>query len=142
MFSILEMNVVITNKTKLTAKQIEQATEKANKFLKEQEECLAELKTLIENKEISVVDLMKSFKAYRNILDNRNKSAHLKYDKKKEANQERRRCYEKIKDKLEAYKEELIKGELEKTNKEVLDLSNNLIMTEKIKRKVKPVIKD
>jgi len=121
---------------------MEQATEKANKFLKEQEECLTELRTLIENKEISVVDLMKSFKAYRNILDNRNKSAHLKYDKKKEINKERRKCYDKIKDKIEAYKEELIKEELEKTNKEVLDLSNNLIMTEKVKRKVKPVIKD
>ena len=48
--------------------------------------------------------------------------------------------YSSIKERVEAYKQELIKEEMKKVNKEVLDLSNNLILTEKPVKVYKKVV--
>ena len=122
---------------KMTQKQIEQAKQRAEKFLKEQEECLASFKRMVENKEISVIDIVKSIKSYRKILDNRNKHSKIHYEKAKEKQEELKGYYDSIKQKVEEYKQMLLKEEIEKSNKEVLDLSNNLVKTERPIRKYK-----
>ena len=122
---------------KMTQKQIEQAKQRAEKFLKQQEECLTELKRMVENKEISVIDIVKSLKSYRKILENRNKHSKIHYEKAKEQQEELKGYYDSIKQRVEDYKQQLIKEEMEKANKQVLDLSNNLVKTERPIRKYK-----
>jgi len=116
---------------KMTAKQIQKAKELSEKFLKEQEECLEEFKRMVENKEISIIDIVKSVKSYRKILDNRNKHSKIHYEKAKEQQEEIKGYYNSIKQRVEDYKQQLIKEEMEKANKQVLDLSNNLVKTER-----------
>jgi hypothetical protein len=125
----------VVKTVKMTAKQIEKAEELKNKYLQEQKASLEELKQMVENKEITVVDLVKSVKSYRKILDSRNKHAKANYEKNKDelkaVRDEAKGYYNSIKERVEAYKEQLIKEEMVKINKEVLDLSNNLIVSER-----------
>ena len=125
----------IVKPVKMTKKQIEKAEELKNKYLQEQNASLEELKQMVENKEITVVDLVRSVKSYRKILDNRNKHAKINYEKHKDelkaVRDEAKGYYNSIKERVEAYKEQLIKEEMDKINKEVLDLSNNLIVSER-----------
>ena len=137
----------VVKTVKMTAKQIEKAEELKNKYLQEQKASLEELKNMVDNKEITVVDLVKSVKSYRKILDSRNKHAKANYEKNKDeikaVRDEAKGYYNSIKERVEAYKEQLIKEEMEKINKEVLDLSNNLIVSERpVKRASlrKPVV--
>jgi hypothetical protein len=116
---------------KMTQKQIEKAEELKNKYLQEQNECLEELKNMVANKEITVVDLVKSVKSYRKILDSRNKHAKANYEKNKDVREEAKGYYNSIKERVEAYKNQLIQEEMSKINKEVIDLSNNLIVSER-----------
>ena len=116
---------------KMTQKQIEKAEELKSKYLQEQNACLEELRNMVANKEITVVDLVKSVKSYRKILDSRNKHAKANYDKNKEVREEAKGYYNSIKERVEAYKNQLIQEEMIKINKEVIDLSNNLIVSER-----------
>lgn len=129
---------------KMTAKQIQKAQELKDKYLQEQNACLEELKSMVANKEITVVDLVKSVKSYRKILDNRNKHSKANYDKNKDVREEAKGYYDSIKKRVEAYKNQLIQEEMTNINKEVIDLSNNLIVSERpVKRaSLKKPVKD
>ena len=120
---------------KMTQKQIDKAEELKNKYLQEQNASLDELRQMVANKEITVVDLVKSVKSYRKILDNRNKHAKAHYEKNKDdlkaVREEAKGYYNSIKERVEAYKNQLIQEEMSKINKEVIDLSNNLIVSER-----------
>ena len=122
---------------KMTPKQILKAEEQSKKYLQQQKEYLEEFKRMIDNKEITIVDMVKSVKSYRKILESRNRASKIHYEETQKARDETKKYYNNIKDKVEAYKEELLKAEMEKVNKEVLDLSNNLVKTERPIRKYK-----
>ena len=129
-----------TRIVKMTPKQIQKAQEQSEKFLQEQKASLEELKKMVDNKELTVVDIVKSVKSYRKILDNRNKHAKQNYEKNKDMREEAKGYYNSIKERVEAYKKELIKEEMEKVNKEVMDLSNNLVVSEKPPKVYKKVV--
>ena len=121
----------LTKTIKMTPKQILKAEEQSKKYLQQQKEYLEEFKRMIDNKEITIVDMVKSVKSYRKILESRNRASKIHYEETQKARDETKKYYNNIKDKVEAYKKELLKAEMEKINKEVLDLSNNLIVSER-----------
>lgn len=121
----------LTKIVKMTPKQILKAEEQTKKYLQQQKEYLEEFKRMIDNKEITIVDMVKSVKAYRKILESRNRASKIHYEKTKEQQEEIKGYYSSIKQKVEDYKQQLIKEEMSKINKEVLDLSNNLVVSER-----------
>jgi chromosome segregation ATPase len=121
----------LTKTIKMTPKQILKAEEQSKKYLQQQKEYLEEFKRMIDNKELTIVDMVKSVKSYRKILESRNRASKIHYEEIQKARDETKKYYNNIKDKVEAYKEELLKAEMEKINKEVLDLSNNLVVSER-----------